>query len=130
MALPPRSFAVIGATANEKRGKERSAEISACRPGEPVKLRRAHPLQAHRGGIEVRSARDRQIGYIHAEQAASLLSRLELIKAVFQTADTFGAVVRVSFDGTPPTLPEERRARPKRTRNWPPHAPRDDFVGI
>ncbi|MGB3931257.1 MAG: HIRAN domain-containing protein [Sphingobium sp.] len=139
MARPPQSLAVVGAQYPNKRGPDRRFEIAMCRPGEPVELRREPKNPADSRAIAVYSARDIQIGYIQADYAQWIGGQLAVIRAVFQRPDTFGAVIRVTFDGSVPVLPEQglRAEGPRRPPpatdgddDWPPPEPRDEFGGI
>ena len=59
-----------------------------------------------RRAIAVYSVRDVQIGYVNAERAGwlgGLIAEHE-VHAVFQRKTTFGAWVRVAFDGDTPAL--------------------------
>ncbi len=50
-----------------------------------------------------------QLGYISSQRAvriAQLIRQGHTITAIFQEATRFGAVARVSFDGTVPDLPQ------------------------
>ncbi len=127
MSHLPKSLAAVGAEFENDRGAARKAEIKVCRRGEPVTLRGAPRLNAAHYPIEVFSARGIAIGYVGAEQGRWIGARLDAITALFQRTDTFGAVVRVSFDGKPPAL--SQRGKPaKRQSDWPPRTEPDDFA--
>lgn len=107
-------------------------------PGEAVELRPEPKNPADSRAIGVYSARDVQIGYIQAEYAQWIGGQLAVVRAIFQRADTFGAVIRVTFDGSTPVLPVQK---PKPVRSipitgdevdddWPPRASLDNFSGI
>lgn len=139
MPRPAQSLAVVGADYPNKRGPGRRFEIALCMPGEAVELRPEPRNPADSRAIGVYSARDIQIGYIQAEYAQWIGGQLAVVRAIFQRADTFGAVIRVTFDGSTPALPVEK---PKIARqqtvdpdgyegeDWPPRAPKDDFGDI
>ena len=110
-----------------------------CVPGEPVELRREPKNPADSRAIGVYSTRGIQIGYVPAEQAQWIGGQLGEIRAIFQRADTFGAVIRVTFDGSEPVLPVvKERDRPTPTPHpdgggdddWPPREPTDDFNDV
>ena len=140
MARPPQSIAVKGADYPNKRGPGRRFEIAMCVPGEPVELRREPKNPADSRAIGVYSMRDVQLGYIPADYAQWIGGQLASIKAVFQRADTFGAVIRVTFDGSEPVLPVEKpvqRGAPQMRdhdgsgdEDWPPPEPKDEFGEI
>ena len=111
-----------------------------CIPGEVIELRPEPKNPADPRAIAVYSARGIQIGYVPAEQAQWIGGRLGEVRAVFQRAEPYGAVIRISFDGTDPVLPADLfhrvRSDPAADEeaygedDWPPRAPRDEFGGI
>jgi len=105
-SLPPVSLAIVGAPYGNADGSNRLFEILLCKPGEEVSLRPEPRNKFDRNAIAVDSCRGVQIGYVTAERApmlGTLLGRAE-IRAVFQRRATFGAWIRVAFDGTVPEL--------------------------
>ena len=139
MPRPAQSLAVVGADYANKRGPGRRFEIALCLPGEPVELRREPKNPADSRAIGVYSMRDVQIGYIQAEYAQWIGGQIAVVRAIFQRADTFGAVIRATFDGSTPVLPVEKPkpARPQMADldgyggdDWPPREPKDDYGGI
>lgn len=133
------SLAVVGADYPNKRGPGRRFEIAISAPGDPVTLERELKNPADSRAIGVYSVRGVQIGYIPAEQAQWIGGQIAVIRAIFQRADTFGAVIRVTFDGSAPVLPVEKHLDRRRNSSsvapdadddWPPRAPEDDFGGI
>ena len=123
------SLAVIGADYPDARGPTRRFEMVLCAPGELIELRREPKHPADSRAIGVYSVRGFQLGYIRAEQAQWIGAMLGSAKAVFQAAEAFGAVIRVTFDESDPVLPVARQ-KPSRASDWPPPEPRDDFAGI
>ena len=138
MPRPAQSLAVVGADYPNKRGPGRRFEIALCMPGEAVELRPEPKNPADSRAIGVYSARDVQIGYIQAEYAQWIGGQLAVVRAIFQRADTFGAVIRVTFDGSTPVLPVEKLKLAQPTHapdegadpDWPPREPTDDFGDI
>ncbi|KKW92234.1 hypothetical protein YP76_09860 [Sphingobium chungbukense] len=139
MARPPMSIAVVGAGYPNKRGPTRRFEIAMCVPGESVELRREPKNPADSRAIGVYSERGIQIGYVPAEQAQWIGGQLAVIRAIFQRADTFGAVIRATFDGSTPVLPVEKPVERRAPASdpdgygdddWPPREPKDDFSSI
>lgn len=133
------SLAIVGADYPNARGPARRFEIAVCHPGEPVTLKREPRNKHDSRAIGVYSMRDVQIGYVRAEQAQMIGAALDSVTAIFQRPDTWGAVIRISFDGKVPELPPEtpkdaRAARQGPPRDdgddWPPPAPKDDFTGL
>lgn len=130
---PAMSLAVVGVAFDNKRGPTRRFEIAICLPGEPVELRAEPKNPADSRAIGVYSMRGVQIGYIQAEKAQWIGTTLGSITAIFQRAESFGAVIRVTFDGSAPALPPEPlpRAACGSTGgggdDWPPPHPIDEF---
>ena len=129
MTLPQLSLVVVGAEYPNKRGPTRRFEIRLCLPGEPVELRREPSNPADSRAIGVYSMRDVQLGYLSAERAAwfnAMFERGQTAKAIFQREDTWGAVIRVAFDGEEPVLPPPPAPKPapyveeERFDDWPP----------
>jgi hypothetical protein len=102
------SFAVVGGTHKNTDGTSRMDEIFRCDPGELVDLVPEPENKFDRHAIAVFSSRAVQIGYISAERAprlGSLLGSTE-VHAVFQRPTSFGAWIRLAFDGEVPVLSE------------------------
>lgn len=109
MTPPPLSLAVVGADYPNKRGPGRRFEIALCRPGDPVELRPEPKNPADRNAIAVYSERGVQLGYLTAERAPLIGKYMRDghdVTAVFQAAVSFGAYIRVAFDGAAPELPK------------------------
>lgn len=108
MPLPSMSLAVVGADYPNRRGPGRRFEISLCKPGEPVELVPEPNNPADPRAVAVFSCRGVQLGYLSAERCGRigrLLRQGRQVRAIFQDAASWGAVIRVSFDGETPTLP-------------------------
>ena len=104
--LRPISLAVVGAPYTNADGSNRQFEILLCKPGEEVMLRPEPRNTFDRNAIAVDSCRGIQIGYVTAERApllGSLLARTE-VRAIFQRKASFGAWIRIAFDGMTPEL--------------------------
>jgi len=59
--------------------------------------------------IAIFSCRHVQIGYLTAERCpyvARLMSREPKLKAVFQAAANYGAIIRINLDGKTPEIPD------------------------
>lgn len=105
------SVAVVGADHPNSDGSGRRFEILLCAPGEAVELRPEPRNKADRHAIAVYSARGIQIGYLTAERAPWIGSRMAAgadIRAVFQRQTDCGALVRVNLEGEDPALPVSR----------------------
>lgn len=116
MPLPSQSLAVVGVDYLNKRGPTRRFEIELCRPGEPVELRPEPNNPKDEYAVAVYSMRGIQIGYIKAERAAwigALIRQGREMEAIFQESTSWGAVIRVAFDGESPTLPPRRGVDPE-----------------
>lgn len=104
------SLAVVGADyPNKGKSPGRRFEIAVCAPGDPVQL--VHELKnpADENAIAVLSERGVQLGYLTAERAPLILKYMRDghdVAAVFQGAASFGAYIRIAFDGEVPVLPE------------------------
>jgi hypothetical protein len=116
------SLAVVGADYPNKSGPGRRFEIAMCSPGEPVELVPEPRNPADPRAIAVLSARGVQIGYLTAERAPRIgqimRSGME-IRAVFQQATPFGAVIRAAFAGAQPQLPQPTIAAEDDEEFWP-----------
>lgn len=111
MPLPAQSLAVVGARFDNKKGPTRRFEIELCRPGEPIELRPEPKNLADERAVAVYSMRGIQIGYIKAERAAwigGMIRQGREMAVIFQESTSWGAVVRVAFDGEVPTLSAKR----------------------
>jgi hypothetical protein len=105
--LPAMSLAVVGAPYDPKR----KFEILLCAPGEPIELVPEPKNKHDENAIAVFSARGVQLGYLTAERApriSQLIRQGREVTAVFQAASSFGAWIRVAFDGEEPVPPEQR----------------------
>ncbi|MDO7841108.1 HIRAN domain-containing protein [Sphingomonas immobilis] len=111
------SLAVVGSQYENKRGPTRRFAIEACSPGDPIELRSEPKNPADPYAVAVFDAAGVQMGYLTAERApwigGMILDGRE-IAAVFQHSTSWGAVIRVAFDGEVPLLEglstAERRA--------------------
>ena len=103
------SLAVVGGVHPNKDGSNRLFEIAMCLPGEPVQLV-CEPRNRHDpSAVAVFSTRGNQLGYLSADRCGWIGAKIaqgEDIQAVFQQAKRGSAIVRVSFSGSPPTLPK------------------------
>lgn len=113
------SLAVVGADYPNKRGPARRFEIALCLPGERIDLNPEPNNPADSRAIAVFSERGIQIGYLRAERAQYIGSaiRRQGVKAIFQSAEKWGATIRVALDGTDPMLPDVNDSR---ASDWPP----------
>ena len=121
------SMVVIGADYPNSRGTTRRAEIALCQPGDVLEFRRERGTIEGKRAVGVYSPRGVQIGYAHPGDADELAGMVAVARAVFQTADTWGAVIRVTLDGSTPTLPTPK-PRPRYVR--PPAEPADEYCDI
>jgi hypothetical protein len=128
------SLSVVGAAHANADGSNRRFEILLCVPGEPVELVPEPTNKADPHAIAVLSSRGVQIGYVTAERAPWIGSKMAAgadLRAVFQRATDYGALVRVNLVGAEPVLPpieaERGPARPERDDDfWPDYIPPDD----
>lgn len=108
MPLPALSLSVVGANFPNRRGPGRRFEIEVCKPGEPILLVPEPKNPADPRAIAVFSCRNVQIGYVTAERCALIHKAVREgadVLAIFQEKTSFGARVRVAFDGLEPALP-------------------------
>jgi hypothetical protein len=110
--FPALSLAVVGADYPNPGRKplSRRFEIELCQPGEPVDLRLEPTNKADPLAVAVYSARGIQIGYLTAERCSLIGGRIRLgheVMAVFQRKASYGALIRVAFDGELPALPAD-----------------------
>jgi hypothetical protein len=126
--FPPLTLAVVGADYDNKgKSPPRRFELAMCIPGEPVELLPEPKNPADEHAIAVFSFRGIQIGYITAERAPMIGKRMREgydVVAVFQAPAIFGAYIRVSFDGSPPDVPDVPQPSIQRP---PPPAEDQDF---
>jgi hypothetical protein len=128
------SLFVVGLQhANKSRGN-RTFEAMVCVPGEPVHLvpepKNKHDPQA----VAVFSDRGIQFGYLSAERCGwigGMIGRGEELRAIFQSAGTTTALIRVAIGGADPVLPPSSSApaaSAEQEADWyPDDVPPDDF---
>lgn len=129
--IAARSLSVVGADHPNKRGPARRFEIALCPPGESIELRPEPKNPADLNAIAVYSTRGVQIGYLTAERApwiGGMIRKGREIAAIFQRATSYGALIRVAFDGDRPDLPLEPEQRPREDDSgfWPDEVYSDD----
>jgi hypothetical protein len=120
------TLAVVGIDFPNADGSNRLSEALMTLPGEPIELvpepRNKHDSHA----IAVISPRGVQLGYVNAERApyiGSRMSRGEEVNAIFQGVDGVSAFVRVRFGGSIPLLPATSEKPPVPPRPRPPRRP-------
>lgn len=120
--LAPITLAVVGAPFPNADGSNRRFEIALCKPGSPIELRPEPKNKKDPRAIAVYSERGVQIGYLSAERAGrigGILRSGRELQGVFQDQSSFGAWIRVAFDGEVPTLPITRlRVREEPDTGW------------
>lgn len=116
MPIPALSLAVVGADFPNRKGPTRRFAIAICQPGEPVELIPEPKNPADPRAVAVIDARGVQLGYLSAERCgwiSKLMAEGREVTAIFQRAASYGAVIRVAFDGEAPTLPPPAPAPPE-----------------
>ncbi len=111
MPIATLSLAVVGADHPNPKGPTRRFGISLCRPGDRIELRREPKNKADENAVAVFDERGIQIGYLTADRAAwigGMIVNGREIRAAFQAATNWGALVRAAFDGAEPVIPEQR----------------------
>lgn len=121
------SFIVTGAAFKTARAHGRHAEIGISAPGDALMLRRDPGMIGRKPAIGVYSTRGRQIGYIQPHEVDLILPDIDKARAIFQSGEVFGAVARITMDGSKPTLPQPK---PKPQLRMPPAEPRDEYCDI
>lgn len=123
------SLAVVGAAYLNDDGSNRQFEILICAPGEPVDLVPEPKNKHDEHAVAVYSCRRVQIGFLSAERApriGALMAERE-VSAVFQRHAEFGAWIRVTFDGSPPSLTPAMLEAPAEEQTWGDHYGEPDF---
>lgn len=116
------TLAVVGIDFPNADGSNRRSEAMVTLPGEPVELVPEPKNKHDSNAIAVVSPRGVQLGYVNAERApyiGSRMSRGEDAVAIFQGIDGGSAFIRVRFGGAAPTLPRA----PAKTTPAPPSRP-------
>ena len=129
------SLAVVGAAHANADGSNRRFEILLCAPREPVDLHPEPRNKADPNAIAVFSSRGIQIGYVTAERAPWIGSKMAAgadILAVFQRQTDYGALIRVNLEGEAPILPVapepsgDSESEANESGFWPDYIPPDD----
>lgn len=130
MPITALSLSVVGADYPNKRGPTRRFEIEMCKPGEPVHLVPEPKNPADPRAVAVFGARGVQIGYLTAERCpwiGSLIAEGRELRAIFQRKASYGAIVRVAFDGEEPVLPAEHLQEQRNDSGfWPDEIPPEE----
>ncbi|MHA0328948.1 HIRAN domain-containing protein [Sphingomonas melonis] len=107
------TLAVVGIDFPNADGSNRRSEAMMTLPGESVELVPEPKNKHDSNAIAVISPRGIQLGYVNAERApyiGSRMSRGEDAEAIFQGMDGGSAFIRVRFGGGAPTLPPPPRS--------------------
>jgi hypothetical protein len=130
MSAAALTLAVVGVDYPNRRGPTRRFAIQTCTPGDPVQLEPEPKNAADPRAVMVLNVRGEQMGYLTAERCGwigSMLGEGRQIRAVFQEATEYGALIRAAFDGETPTLPVAKpRTRPIRKDDMD-QTPEQDF---
>lgn len=103
------TLSVVGGIHPNTDGSNRLFEIALCAPGEAVQLVPEPKNKHDPSAVAVISARGIQIGYLSAERCGWIGAKIRLgeeIYAAFQAQAQGGALIRVSFNGEHPILPD------------------------
>jgi hypothetical protein len=124
LSLAALTIAVVGADyPNKGKSPTRRFEIALCRPGDPIELRPEPKNPADENAIAVYSERGVQLGYLTAERAPLIGKYMRDghdVIAIFQAPASFGAYIRVAFDGEVPVLPVAVASEPQNESGfWP-----------
>lgn len=107
------TLAVVGIDFPNADGSNRRSEAMMTLPGESVELVPEPKNKHDSNAIAVISPRGIQLGYVNAERApyiGSRMSRGEDAEAIFQGMDGGSAFIRVRCGGGAPTLPPPPRS--------------------
>ncbi|RYF11048.1 MAG: hypothetical protein EOO77_20260, partial [Oxalobacteraceae bacterium] len=102
------TLAVVGIEFPNADGSNRRSEAMMTLPGDPVELLPEPKNKHDSNAIAVISSSGVQLGYVNAERAPYIGSRLargEDVMAIFQGLDSGSAFIRVRFGGGAPLLP-------------------------
>ena len=130
------TLAVVGIDFPNADGSNRRSEAMMTLPGESVELVPEPKNKHDSNAIAVISSRGIQLGYVNAERApyiGSRMSRGEDAEAIFQGMDGGSAFIRVRFGGGAPTLPPPPRSPasapppPRSSRRSEPYDPHAFF---
>lgn len=129
------TLAVVGIDFPNADGSNRRSEAMMTLPGEPIELLPEPKNKHDANAIAVIGSRGVQLGYVNAERApyiGSRMSRGEDVVGIFQGIDGGSAFIRVRFGGGAPTLPPRSDkppapAQPRRSRRAEPYDPHDFY---
>lgn len=116
------TLAVVGIDFPNADGSNRRSEAMMTLPGAPIELAPEPKNKHDPNAIAVFSPQGVQLGYVNAERAPYINSRMcrgEDVVAIFQGMDRGSAFIRVRFGGGVPTLPPASDKPPS-----PPRPPR------
>jgi len=117
------TLAVVGIDFPNADGSNRRSEAMMTLPGAPIELLPDPKNKHDPNAIAVIGPSGVQLGYVNAERAPYISSRMargEDVVAIFQGIDGGSAFIRVRFGGGAPTLPPGKPPAPLR----PPRPPR------
>jgi len=109
MARPDMTLSVVGGIHPNADGSNRLFEIALCAPGEAIQLVPEPKNKHDPSAVAVFSTRGIQIGYLSAERCGWIGSKIRLgeeLRAAFQAQAKGGALIRISFNGEDPILPD------------------------
>ena len=124
--IPALSLLIVGTQFPNQRGPTRRFELELCRAGENIELRPEPKNPADENAIAIYSCRGVQLGYVASVRAALLIGYIKsgaTVRAIFQGRGPTGGWVRVTFDGSEPTIPNKSAAA---ARSEPPIDAGDD----
>ncbi|SEK02099.1 HIRAN domain-containing protein [Sphingobium sp. AP50] len=137
------SLAVVGALYPNADGSNRLFEIRMLNPGDRILLQIEPSNPTDPSAVAVYSHRGYQIGYLSAERCGWVGGKIRLgldVRAIFQHHLGDGAIIRIRFDGSEPSLPprppepallpeqdeDGRRMEDPESGFWPDFIPPDD----
>lgn len=129
MPVTTLTLAVVGADYPNRRGPARRFAIGLCRPGDPVQLVPEPNNPADPRAVQVQSPEGIVMGYVSAERCGwvgGMIAAGRQVRAIFQEQTAYGALVRVTLDGSEPVLPQRRESPNQAPDWWPDETPLDE----
>lgn len=129
MPITALTLAVVGVDYPNKKGPTRRFAVALCRPGDPVQLVPEPKNPADPRAVQVWSADSVLMGYLSAERCGwigGMIAEGRDLRAIFQEATAYGALIRVSLDLNQPDLPPSPEPAYPEPEWWPDEIPGDD----
>lgn len=119
------SLPIVGIAYANKDGSNRRFAVMTCLPGDPLHLVPEPRNRIDPHAVAVRNARGEQLGYLPAERAPWIGSKIRAgveVSAIFQQETPTGAILRIRLGEGVPTLPAARErvepSEPRAITDW------------